>query len=116
MAQQLPNISLSTTIGVVNNARVDATIAAFSADIAIGERNRDGIGGWWVQYVNAHLAHRAALEAERLARLAEREKHAVEGDGFAVMASPTASGVAFHDPDAADAEFIAALLPWLKAA
>jgi hypothetical protein len=113
MAQPLGNISLDAAATAAVNASFEATIDPIAANITIRARNRDGIGGWWVMYINALLAER---EAARLAQLAWREKHAVEGDGWFVMEMPIASGQAFRDPDAADAEFIAALLPWLRRA
>jgi hypothetical protein len=120
VAQQLGDLSLNATIGVAANVSLTALIDNFTARISVGERTRDGIGAWWTTYISQLIYQRevrlAQEEAARLAQLEWRKKHAVEGDGWACMPMPIASGMAFHDPDAADAEFIAAMLPWLRRA
>jgi hypothetical protein len=114
MAYTIANLTTSATADVEINATLSRSIGEIGLLATGRTRQRaDGVWPlWWHQYVANRRAEQAATKEKWLA------DNTVEADGYFDFAllMPTGQGRGFHDPDAADAEFIAALLPWLRRA
>jgi hypothetical protein len=113
------DLPLSAAGAVIDKASLAATLDPITVDatgslvaIVVPPARRSGGPWWWPAYARRHEAER---EAARLQWLVD---HTIEGDAYGELPAPIGRGTAFHDPDAMDAEAIAAAasLLWLRAA